>query len=201
MLWEADPKPRHLNASGSPRVVYGVMSDSAVSAQAGPSEAIVGSGEAAFEVFFRGQTQSLYAHLCLITGNRAEAEELAQDAFLKVWEKWDRVADMEEPIGYLYRTAMNLFRKRHRRAVLALRRTISEELRKDEFSTVEDRSIVAHALVELAPRQRAALVLTELIGFSSEEVGHMLGVSAGTVRALASQGRAAMKQHLEADDV
>jgi RNA polymerase sigma factor (sigma-70 family) len=93
------------------------------------------------------------------------------------------------------------FRKRYRRAVLALRKTVSEELRKDEFSTVEDRSIVAHALVELTPRQRAALVLTELIGFSSEEAGRMLGVSAGTVRALASQGRAAMKQHLEADDV
>jgi len=108
---------------------------------------------------------------------------------------------MEEPIGYLYRTAMNLFRKRYRRAALALRKTVSEERRRDEFAAVEDRSIVARAMVELAPRQRAALVLTELIGFSSEEAGHMLGVRAGTVRALASQGRAAMKQHLEADDV
>ena len=161
----------------------------------------MGSDAAAFEDFFRGQTQSLYAHLCLITGNRAEAEELAQDAFLKVWERWERVADMEEPIGYLYRTAKNLFRKRYRRAVLALRKTVSEELRKDEFSTVEDRSIVARALVELTSRQRAALVLTELIGFSSEEAGNMLGVSAGKVRALASRGRAAMKEHLEADDV
>jgi DNA-directed RNA polymerase specialized sigma24 family protein len=85
--------------------------------------------------------------------------------------------------------------------VLALRKTVSEELRRDEFATVEDRSIVARAMVELAPRQRAALVLTELIGFSSEEAGHMLGVRPGTVRALASHGRAAMKQHLEADDV
>lgn len=177
------------------------MSDPAVSAQVGPREAIVVNDAAAFEDFFRGQTQSLYAHLCLITGNRAEAEELAQDAFLKVWERWDRVADMEEPTGYLYRTAMNLFRKRYRRAVLALRKTVSEELRRDEFATVEDRSIVARALAELAPRQRAALVLTELIEFSSEEAGHMLGVTPGTVRALASQGRAAMKQHLEADDV
>jgi RNA polymerase sigma-70 factor (ECF subfamily) len=176
------------------------MSDPAVSAQAGTREAIVGNYAAAFEDFFRGQTQSLFAHLCLITGNRAEAEELAQDAFLKVWERWDRVADME-PIGYLYRTAMNLFRKRYRRAVLALRKTVSEELRRDEFATVEDRSIVARALVGLAPRQRAALVLTELIGFSSEEAGHMLGVNPGTVRALASQGRAAMKQRLESDDV
>ena len=177
------------------------MVDPAVSAQAGTREAIVGNDATAFEDFFRGQTQSLYAHLCLITGNRAEAEELGQEAFLKVWERWDRVAGMEEPTGYLYRTAMNLFRKRYRRAALALRKTVSEELRRDEFATVEDRSIVARAMVELAPRQRAALVLTELIGFSSEEAGQMLGVSPGTVRALASQGRAAMRQHLEADDV
>jgi len=178
-----------------------VMNDPAISAHASPSEAIAADEASAFEDFFRGQTQNLYAHLCLITGNRAEAEELAQDAFLKVWERWDRVADMEEPVGYLYRTAMNLFRKRYRRVVVALRRTVSVELREDEFATAEDRSVVAGALVELAPRQRAALVLTELIGFSSEEAGRMLGVRAGTVRALASQGRAAIKQHLEADDV
>jgi RNA polymerase sigma-70 factor, ECF subfamily len=177
-----------------------VMSEPAVSAQAGPRD-LVGDDAAAFEEFFRGQTQSLYAHLCLITGNRAEAEELAQDAFLKVWEKWPRVAGMEEPVGYLYRTAMNLFRKRYRRAMVAIRKTVSEDLRRDEFAIAEDRSVVASALVELTPRQRAALVLTELLGFTSEEAGRMLGVSAGTVRALASQGRAAMKRQMEADDV
>jgi RNA polymerase sigma-70 factor, ECF subfamily len=191
----------HLNDSASPGVESGVMNDPAISAHAGPSEAIVADQAAAFEDFFRGQTQNLYAHLCLITGNRAEAEELAQEAFLKVWERWDRVADMDEPGGYLYRTAMNLFRKRYRRVGVALRKTVSVELREDEFATAEDRSVVAGALVELAPRQRAALILTELIGFSSEEAGRMLGVRAGTVRALASQGRAAIKQHLEADDV
>jgi RNA polymerase sigma-70 factor (ECF subfamily) len=176
------------------------MSHRAVSAQAGPGEVIV-DRTAAFEDFFRDQTQRLYAHLCLITGNRAEAEELGQDAFLKVWERWDRVAEMDEPVGYLYRTAMNLFRKRYRRGVLALRRTVSEDRRRDEFTTAENRSVVAQALVGLAQRQRAALVLTELIGFSSGEASRMLGVSPGTVRMLASQGRAALKQHLEADDV
>ena len=121
------------------------MNDPAMSAHASRSEAIVADQAAAFEDFFRGQTQNLYAHLCLITGNRAEAEELAQDAFLKVWERWDRVADMEEPVGYLYRTAMNLFRKRYRRAVLALRKTVSADVRHDEFTTAEDRSVVAQA--------------------------------------------------------
>jgi RNA polymerase sigma-70 factor (ECF subfamily) len=177
------------------------MSEPVVSAQAGPRDMVVGDDAAAFEEFFRVQTQSLYAHLCMITGNRAEAEELAQDAFLMVWERWPRVAGMEEPVGYLYRTAMNLFRKRYRRAVLAVRKTVSAELRRDEFAMAEDRSVVAGALDELTPRQRAALVLTELLGFPSAEAGRMLGVSAGTVRALASQGRAAMKRHMEADDV
>jgi RNA polymerase sigma-70 factor, ECF subfamily len=190
----------HLNDSASPGVESGVMNDPAISAQVG-SEAIAADEASAFEDFFRSQTQNLYAHLCLITGNRAEAEELAQEAFLKVWERWDRVADMEEPVGYLYRTAMNLFRKRYRKVGVALRKTVSVELREDEFATADDRSVVAGALVELAPRQRAALVLTELIGFSSEEAGRMLGVRAGTVRALASHGRAAIKQRLEADDV
>ena len=158
------------------------------------------SGEVPFEGFFEDHTQRLYAHLCLITGNRAEAEELAQEAFLKVWERWERVAAMEEPVGYLYATAMNLFRKRYRRAKLAVRKTVSEEFRKDEFATIEDRSMVARALADLAPRQRAALVLTDLMGFSSEEAGAMLGVRPGTVRSLASQGRAAMKRCVEVDD-
>ena len=181
-------------------VESGVMNDPVISARASDGEAIVTGQAAAFEDFFRAQTQDLYAHLCLITGNRAEAEELAQDAFLKVWERWDRVVHMEEPVGYLYRTAMNLFRKRYRRAMLGLRKTVSPELRRDEFATAEDRSIVARALVELTQRQRAAVVLTELLGFSSEEAGRMLGVRAGTVRALASQGRTVMKQHLEDTD-
>jgi RNA polymerase sigma-70 factor (ECF subfamily) len=176
------------------------MNDPAVAARAITTEAIA-EDAAAFEDFFREQSSTLFARLCLITGNRAEAEELAQEAFLRVWERWDRVADMDEPIGYLYSTAMNLFRKRYRRALLALRSTVTIELRRDEFAVAEDRSVVAHAMHELAPRQRAALVLTELIGFSSEEAGGMLGVSPGTVRSLASHDRAAMKQHLEADDV
>ena len=45
-----------------------------------------------------------------------------QDAFLALWERWDRVGAMEDPTGYLYRTSMNVFRKRGRRAALVARR-------------------------------------------------------------------------------
>ena len=63
----------------------------------------------------------------LVTGNAQEAEEMMQDAFGAVWERWDRVSVMDEPTGYLYRTAMNRFRSRLRRASRAARRAIGSE--------------------------------------------------------------------------
>lgn len=77
-----------------------------------------------FEDLVQAESAHLFGALCLLAGDRFEAEDVMQEAFLKVWERWDRVADMEDPPGYLYRTALNLHRKRMRRAALATRRAI-----------------------------------------------------------------------------
>ena len=153
-----------------------------------------------FEEFFESERDGLFGALVLITGDRYEAEEVAQDAFLAVWERWDRVSDMDNPAGYLYRTAMNVFRRRRRRAALAVRKTVRLVQAEDVFAAADARQVVAKALAELTRGQRAALVLTELLGFSSEEAGRALGVKPVTVRVLASQGRAAMKQRMERGD-
>lgn len=151
-----------------------------------------------FEDFFEAESPALFRRLCLITGNRHEAEEVMQDAFLSLFERWDRVRAMEDPSGYLYRTAFNAFRKRSRRAALALRRSLRPARAVDEFEVADDRQVVSQALAKLSRRQRTALVLTELLGFGSEDAGGMMGVRAVTVRALASQGRAAMRRDLGA---
>ena len=52
------------------------------------------------------------------------------------------------------------------------------------------------ALRDLSPRQRAALVLTDVMDYSSEEAGRVLGVSAGTVRGPASRARASIRQQV-----
>jgi RNA polymerase sigma factor (sigma-70 family) len=153
-----------------------------------------------FEAFFMAERDGLFGALVLITGDRHEAEEIAQDAFLAVWERWERVSAMENSAGYLYRTAMNLFRKRRRRAALVVRRAVGLVHVDDAFEAVDARQVVAKALAGLSRRQRAALVLTELLGFTSEEAGRALGVRPVTVRVLASQGRAAMKQTMERSD-
>ncbi|MGA9159688.1 MAG: sigma factor [Actinomycetota bacterium] len=75
-----------------------------------------------FEEFFELEHARLFGALAIMTGDRSEAEEVMQDAFLKVWERWERVSAMDEPVGFLYRTAMNLYRKRLRRAAVATRK-------------------------------------------------------------------------------
>ena len=142
-----------------------------------------------FEDFFEAENPALFRRLWLITANRAEAEEIAQEAFLKVWERWDRIGSMDDPVGYLYRTAMNVFRQRYRRGRVAIRRTMASPSAHDDFADVEDQDLVGRILGSLPARQRAALVLTELLGFSAEEAGSVLGVKASTIRSLSRNAR------------
>ena len=62
----------------------------------------MGQRTSSLEDFYGATRRPLFTALCLVTGNRHEAEEIAQDAFLAVWERWERVSAMENPAGYLY---------------------------------------------------------------------------------------------------
>ena len=132
----------------------------------------------------------------LVTRNHHEAEEVVQDAFLSLYERWDRVSGLPDPVGYLYRTAFNAWKKRSRRAVRAVKNAVSPSSAVDDFEAADARTVVGEALGHLTPRQRAAIVLTELMGLSSEEAGEILGIRAVTARVLASQARAALREKL-----
>ncbi len=149
-----------------------------------------------FESFFLDEHRRLFAALGMVTGNRAEAEDLMQDAFLKLWERWDRIAEIDDPTAFLYRIAMNLFRNRYRRAKRALKAVVIPHDASDAFAAVEDRDLLVRALREVTPRERAAIVLTAFLGYSSEEAGRMLGMKAPTVRVLASRARASVRQRV-----
>ena len=143
-----------------------------------------------FEQFFEATHRRLFGALCLVTNDRHEAEEIMQEAYMKVWERWERVAAMDEPTGFLFRTGMNLFRSRYRRALVSIRRAGSPPPDIDELAVVEDRDEVVRALSKLTPAQRAAVVMTSMFGFSAEEAARMLGTRPSTVRAHAARGRA-----------
>jgi DNA-directed RNA polymerase specialized sigma24 family protein len=137
-----------------------------------------------FEEFFEAEQERLLRILWIVTGSLHEAEDIVQDAFIRVWDRWADVARMESPVGYLHRTAMNIFRNRYRRTVLALRKAVGAAPESDAFGAVDDRVSIAQAL-----------------GYPSEDAGRMLGVGASTVRSLAHTGRNALRVAKElADD-
>ncbi len=153
-----------------------------------------------FEDFFEAWHGPLYRALWLVTRNRHEAEEIMQDAFLKVWERWDRVAEMGSPEGYLFQTGMNLYRSRLRRMVAVVRRTIRVLPGDDALATVEERDAIVRAMGALTPAQRSAVVLVDLVGMSSAEAGEALGIRPVTVRVLAARGRAVLKERMGVSD-
>jgi RNA polymerase sigma factor (sigma-70 family) len=175
------------------------MEESAPVVTDGPAGTVPETGPVDFESFFRSEHARLLRAMYVVTGSPQEAEELMQEAFLRTWERWDRVGGMDDPAGYLYRSAMNLFRSHYRRARVALRRASGTAHSRDEFALSDERDAIARAMRRLAPRQRAAIVLTEWLGYGSEEAGRMLGVRPATIRALAYQARAALRHTLEDD--
>jgi RNA polymerase sigma factor (sigma-70 family) len=156
-----------------------------------PSERV--EARARFDDFFQEEHERLFKALYFVTGNRQDAEELMQDAFLKLWERWGEIHRISDPVGYLFRVALNGFRMRRRRAAMAIRKVLPAVEQRDEYLDAEMRADVRQLLLEVTPRQRAALLLVNLLGYSSEEAARILRVRPSTVRALATKGRRALR--------
>jgi RNA polymerase sigma factor (sigma-70 family) len=168
------------------------------SVPAGPAvEADVGETAPNFEEFYKASFRRLFTALCLVTGDRHEAEEVAQEGFVRVFERWDRVSELDDPTGYLFRVSMNVFRSRYRRASLGLRRALFlAPAGTDDLAAVETRDSVVRLLQGLDPKQRAAVLLTAILDYSAEEAGRMLGLRASSVRSLTTRARARMKHEV-----
>ncbi|MEP6973628.1 MAG: sigma factor-like helix-turn-helix DNA-binding protein [Actinomycetota bacterium] len=104
---------------------------------------------------------------------------------------------MDDPTGYLHRTAMNVWRSRGRRAALAIRGVIHPGALRDDMAEVDARDGVLSALAGLTPRQRAAIVLTDLLDMTSEDAAKALGVRPSTVRVLSARARTSLRERLE----
>ena len=152
-----------------------------------------GDPRARFDAFVDADHVRLFKALYFVTGSREEAEDLAQEAFLKLWERWDRIDTIDDPSAYLFRVALNGFRMRRRRAAMALRRQPAAPEARDAYVEADMRADVRRLLLEVTPRQRAALLLVDLIGYPSEQAAGILGIRPSTVRSLVSKGRETLR--------
>jgi RNA polymerase sigma-70 factor, ECF subfamily len=152
-----------------------------------------------FESFFRAEALSLGRAMFLLTGDRAEAEDLVQEAMARAYERWDRVRHMDSPAGYVYKAALNLFRRRRRR--IGLRQLFEPVLAPDPAEAAGVRGDLQRALRSISRQQREALVLVEWLGFDSDEAAQVLGIRPSSVRTRLHRAKIALRKQLGGTDV
>ena len=133
-----------------------------------------------------------------MTADLAEAEDLAQDAMSRTWERWERVGLMDSPAGYTYRIALNLQRKRIRHLAVRARRL--PLVRPAQPVEPHVSGEIVSALRMLPSEQRAALLLIDWIGLSAEEAAPILGLTAAGVRTRIHRARQVLRSSLEVED-
>jgi RNA polymerase sigma-70 factor, ECF subfamily len=158
-----------------------------------------------FEGFYMANERRLFRALFVLTGSRDQAEDLAQHAFCRVWERWDRVSMLDDPAGYLFRTAFNAHHSATRRAVRAARRVVEVVAHTapphapGPADLAADRDSVDRALALLTPRQREAVVLTQLLDCDATHAARIMRIRPATVRVLVSQARAVLVRRNRAE--
>lgn len=168
--------------------------------RSGALEEVTSVAILSFEEFFQAEHVRLARALYLLTGSAAEADELTQEAMVRLFERWDRVRQMDSPQGYLFRTAMNLHRSRLRGLATRARHILHPTPSPDPAEVAESRDVLARALASLPTGQREAVVLVEWLGMGQEEAAATLRIKPGSVRARLSRARADLRRMLEDDD-
>jgi RNA polymerase sigma-70 factor (sigma-E family) len=155
----------------------------------------------------RGRLEDLYrAHVpeahrlaFLLTGDRELAQDLAQDAFVKVLGRFHDLRNRDAFWWYLRRTIVNLSRShyRHRRVERAWLARQRPEPVAPEAEDLGERDRLRRALLSLRPEQRAAVVLRYYEDLSEADTAQMLGIPVGTVKSTVSRGMERLRAELE----
>lgn len=150
-----------------------------------------GVGVDDFTVFYASSFPKLVGYLSPIVGGRAEAEDLAQDAFVRLVPRWERVHGYEDPEAWLRSVGFRLAVSRWRRLRVAARHLAQQPSSPTVAPPDDEALVVIELLGPLSLAHRRVLVLHHALGFSVEEIANELGIAPGTVKSRLSRARAA----------
>jgi RNA polymerase sigma-70 factor (ECF subfamily) len=149
-----------------------------------------------FDDLYAAHFGPLTVQVYAFVGELTEAQDLVQEAFSRAWERWDRIAGYEDPVGWVRRVAWNLAVSRWRRM-----RTAAMFVRREPPPSVAgpepDRVVLVRALSRIPADQRRALVLYHMADMSVPQIADQCGVAEGTVRSWLHRGRVALAARLE----
>jgi len=153
------------------------------------------SMDVAFDEYVVARSAALLRTAYLLTGNRADAEDLLQTTLAKTYLAWDRIRDHEAIDAYVRRTMVNTqtsFWRRRRPE--ALYDEPPERPGRDAHADSDLHDALWKALGRLGRRQRAIVVLRYYEDLSEAETAAVLGVSVGTVKSTTSRALALLRQ-------
>jgi RNA polymerase sigma factor (sigma-70 family) len=159
--------------------------------------------------FYTQHRAELHAHASRVLKDQIKAEEITQDALIKFMLAAPELESEEHALSYLHRTIENLcidlFRLEGRRPNLVVIDDATAEVEaawqnngdhSAAMSAAEDAAIIRQALALLSPAERAALVMWEMEGRSTEEIAAELGIKESAVRHTVSRARASLRKVL-----
>jgi RNA polymerase sigma-70 factor, ECF subfamily len=132
----------------------------------------------------------LLSSLSVVAGDADEAREATDEAFARAIERWSRVREMESPAGWVFRTALNVVKRRARRQSLERRLLgrVPPEVESPLGWSVE----VLDAVRSLPERERVAIALRYVADLSTTQIAEVMGIAPGTVGSTLSAGRRRM---------
>lgn len=154
----------------------------------------------AFEALYRGHVGRVHGAILRLVGmDRARAEELTQDAFVRAWQKLSSFRHESAFSTWLYRLGVNT-------ALMELRGRHDEVAAQDdelEFAAggevpfcAGERGDIERAVAKLPPRARAVLVLHDVEGWKHEEIANELGMAVGSSKAQLHRARGLLRRAL-----
>lgn len=141
--------------------------------------------------------------LTSVGGSRSDAEEVAQDAYVKLLPRWNKIRTYDDPEAWVRAVAVRMLISRRRRATVAargLRRLAAHPQRTTETELSPDAVAVSAALGALPVSHRAVIVLHHVVDLPVEQVAAELHIPLGTVKSRLSRARAALAPLLEPEE-
>ena len=180
------------------------------SSEAALARALMAGETDAFEQFVEYFRSKVFHYSWLVCGQRDDAEEVAQETLLRVFESLEQLREPEHVRAWVFRIAKNACLMQRRKSVFAPTHEIStdellpsdepsgSELPPDrEYLRGELRAVLDRIIAELPPNYRSVMVLREIEELSTEETAEILDVTPDVVKTRLYRARTAMRQRLD----
>lgn len=171
-----------------------------IAADAALMTRIAAGDQATFALVMRNETPRLVRHSLSLLGNLAEAEEVAQDAFLRLWNvapDWEPRAQIATWLHQVtYRLSIDVLRRRRPSVDIEdLEPILADDSASPERNALDNErdQLLARAMDQLPPRQKSAIVLAHLQGLSQSEASIVLNVTEDAYESLLARARRKLK--------